>query len=185
MSTSVELVKQRCKEVNADFERRLSEKSTFSIPMEISSNILYKRTVGPIEMGFENEFMNGDFDDIIEESHTEIYEKFIERAQELELMPTMSFDEFAGPEFAEEPKISREELEKSITYKIKHIEQFARNPLRMPDILLDGVKAQLQEELSELMAQHKSGDFAVTDSEINYIAKHAKKFGEYNALFKV
>ena len=184
MSTPVELIKHRCKEVNADFERRLFE-GTFSIPMEISSKILYKRTVGPIEMGFEHEFMNGDFDDIIEESHTEIYDKFIKRAQELELMPTMSFDEFAGPEFAEEPKIRREELEKSITYKIKDIERFSSNPLRMPDILFNDYRARLQEELSELMAQHKSGNFAVTDSEINYIAKHAKKFGEYNALFKV
>jgi len=184
MSTSVELVKQRCKEVNADFERQLSER-TFSIPMEISSNILYKRTVGPIEMGFRDEFMNGDFDAIIEESHTEIYDKFINRAQELELMPTMTFDEFAGPKFAEEPKIRRETLEKYITEKLKSIERFSSNPLKMPDILFVDYTARLQEELSELMAEYKNGNYAVTESELDYITEHAKKSDEYNSLFKV
>jgi len=81
-------VEQKCKELNKSLLDTLD--TAISIPLEVSSFRMYNMTVGPIEMGFQEEYMNGEFDEILRKYHTEVFEKFDNKMIELGLRPSMS-----------------------------------------------------------------------------------------------
>ena len=175
-------VEQKCKELNEQFLANLE--TARSIPLEVSSFRLYNMTVGPIEMGFYDEYMNGEFDELLSQYHKEVFEKFDAKMIELGLRPSMSFDEFMGAEFADEPKVLIQELEESIKHRADELNRLSENKMEMPQEMLDALLEERQEELAQVVLMYNKQEYAVTESEIKYHYAWHEKFYEYQSLFK-
>ena len=182
MNTSKIQVEQKCKKLN---EQLLADLDIArAIPLEVSSFRMYNMTVVPIEMGFQEEYMNGEFDEILRKYHTEVFEQFDNKMIELGLRPAMSFEEFMGEEFANEPKALMQELEESIKYRADELKRLSENKMEMPEEMLDALLQDRQEALAEAVLAYNKEEYAVTQSEIDYHQEWHKKFYEYQSLFK-
>jgi len=175
-------VEQKCKELNKTLLDTLD--TARSIPLEVSSFRMYNMTVGPIEMGFQEEYMNGEFDEILRKYHTEVFEKFDNKMIELGLRPSMSFEEFMGEEFAEEPKVLMQDLEESIKYRADELKRLSENEMEMPEEMLESLLEDRQESLAQAVLAYNKEEYAVTQSEIDYHRAWHEKFHEYQSLFK-
>jgi membrane protease subunit (stomatin/prohibitin family) len=144
-------VEQKCKELNQQLLSTLD--TARAIPLEVSSFRLYNMTVGPIEMGFQEEYMNGDFDEILRKYHTEVFEKFDNKMIELGLRPAMSFEEFMGEEFSTEPKALMQDLEKSIQLRADELKRLSENEMEFPQEMLDTLLEERQESLAAAVQQ--------------------------------
>jgi hypothetical protein len=175
-------VEQQCKKLN---EQLLADLDTATaIPLEVSSFRMYNMTVGPIEMGYQEEYMNGEFDEILRKYHTEVFEKFDNKMIELGLRPSMSFEEFMGQEFAEEPKVLMQDLEESIKYRADELKRLSENEMEMPEEMLESLLEDRQESLAQAVLAYNKEEYAVTQSEIDYHRAWHEKFHEYQSLFK-
>lgn len=182
MNTSKIQIEQKCKELN---EQLLADLDTATaIPSQISSRVLYNVAVGPIEMGFQEEYMNGEFDQIIDNYRQQVFDKFDNRMVELGLRPSMSFEEFMGEEFANEPKVLMKDLEESIKYRADELKRLSENKMEMPEEMLDALLQDRQEALAEAVLAYNKEEYAVTQSEIDYHQAWYSKFHEYQSLFK-
>jgi hypothetical protein len=182
MNPSKIQVEQQCKKLN---EQLLADLDTATaIPLEVSSFRMYNMTVGPIEMGFQDEYMAGEFDEILRKYHTQVFEQFDNKMIELGLRPSMSFEEFMGEEFALEPKALIQELEKSIKYRADELKGLSENKLKMPEEMLDALLEDRQESLAQAVLAYNKQEYAITQSEIDYHRAWHEKFHEYQSLFK-
>jgi hypothetical protein len=141
-------------------------------------------TVGPIEMGFQEEYMNGDFDDILRKYHTEVFEQFDNKLIELGLRPAMSFEEFMGEEFSKEPKALIGDLEESIKFRADELKRLSENEMGFPQEMLDALLEERQESLAKAVLTYNKQEYAITESEIAYHHAWYDKFHEYQSLFK-
>ena len=180
--TSKNQVEQKCKELNEQLLAGLDTARTF--PLELSSFKMYNMTVGPIEMGFKEEYMNGEFDEILRKYHTEVFDQFDNKLIELGLRPSMSFEEFMGEEFAEDPGVLMQELEESIKYRADELKRLSENEMEFPQEMLDALLEERQESLAQAVLAYKKEEYAVTQSEIDYHRAWHEKFHEYQSLFK-
>lgn len=175
-------VEHKCKEINKQLLANLD--TATKIPLDVSSRVLYSAAVGPIEMGFRSEYMQGEFDEIIDNHRQQVYEKFDNRMVELGLRPAMNLEEFMGEEFFDDPKQSVEQLESYIKHAVESLKSLNNNQLQLPEEMLAALLEQKQEALAQLVMQHKNGEYAVTESEIKYHHDWYSKFNEYQSLFK-
>jgi membrane protease subunit (stomatin/prohibitin family) len=175
-------IEQKCKEINEQLLAGLD--TARAIPLEVSSFTMYNMTVGPIEMGFQEEYMTGEFDNILRKYHTEVFEKFDNKMIELGLRPSMSFEDFMGEEFAEEPKVLMQELEESIKYRADELKRLSENEMEMPEEMLEALLEDRQESLAQAVLAYNKEQYAVTQSEIDYHRAWHEKFHEYQSLFK-
>ena len=180
--TSKNQVEQKCKELNEQLLAGLD--TATAIPLEVSSRVLYNVAVGPIEMGFQEEYMNGEFDQIIDKYRQQVFDKFDNRMVELGLRPSMSFEEFMGEEFANEPKVLMKELEESIKYRADELKRLSENEMEMPEEMLEALLEDRQESLAQAVLAYNKEEYAVTQSEIDYHRAWHEKFHEYQSLFK-
>lgn len=175
-------VEQQCKKLN---EQLLADLDTATaIPLEVSSFRMYNMTVGPIEMGYQEEYIAGEFDEILRKYHTEVFEQFDHKMIELGLRPSMSFEEFMGEEFASEPKALMQELEESIKYRADELKRLSENKMEMPEEMLGALLEDRQESLAQAVLAYNKEQYAVTQSEIDYHRAWHEKFHEYQSLFK-
>jgi len=175
-------VEQKCKELNKSLLATLN--TARAIPLEVSSFRLYNMTVGPIEMGFQEEYMAGEFDEILRKYHSEVFEKFDNKLVELGLRPAMSFEEFMGKEFAESPKALMQDLEESIQFRADELKRLSGNEMEFPQEMLDSLLEERQESLAEAVLAYNKQEYAITESEIDYHHAWHEKFHEYQSLFK-
>ena len=182
MMTSKNQVEQKCKELNEQLLAGLD--TATAIPLEVSSRVLYNVAVGPIEMGFQEEYMNGEFDQIIDKYRQQVFDKFDNRMVELGLRPSMSFEEFMGEEFANEPKVLMKELEESIQLRADELKRLSENEMEFPQEMLDALLEERQESLAQAVLAYNKEEYAVTQSEIDYHRAWHEKFHAYQSLFK-
>ena len=182
MMTSKNQVEQKCKELNEQLLAGLD--TATAIPLEVSSRVLYNVAVGPIEMGFQEEYMNGEFDQIIDKYRQQVFDKFDNRMVELGLRPSMSFEEFMGEEFANEPKVLMKELEESIQLRADELKRLSENEMEFPQEMLEALLEDRQESLAQAVLAYNKEEYAVTQSEIDYHRAWHEKFHEYQSLFK-
>jgi hypothetical protein len=180
--TSKNQVEQKCKELNEQLLAGLD--TATAIPLEVSSRVLYNVAVGPIEMGFQEEYMNGEFDQIIDKYRQQVFDKFDNRMVELGLRPSMSFEEFMGEEFANEPKVLMKELEESIQLRADELKRLSENEMEFPQEMLEALLEDRQESLAQAVLAYNKEEYAVTQSEIDYHRAWHEKFHEYQSLFK-
>jgi hypothetical protein len=180
--TSKNQVEQKCKELNEQLLAGLD--TATAIPLEVSSRVLYNVAVGPIEMGFQEEYMNGEFDQIIDKYRQQVFDKFDNRMVELGLRPSMSFEEFMGEEFANEPKVLMKELEESIQLRADELKRLSENEMEFPQEMLDALLEERQESLAQAVLAYNKEEYAVTQSEIDYHRAWHEKFHAYQSLFK-
>lgn len=184
--TPKEHVEQLCKEVNEELEKLIPD--TKKLPMEVSSRVLYSQKVGPIQNGYESEYMNGDFDDIIEQYMTEISNKFHNHFVEIGLRPKQTFEEYMGPNFATEPKMSYEVLLEMVDNHTKEFERvkrrFETDLVGVPEIIRERELTKRQTQITEIWQSIKNKEYQITKQDKQYAKDYAKKHNEYWDMWK-
>lgn len=184
--TPKEHVEQLCKQVNEELEQLIPEAKR--LPLEVSSRVIYSQKVGPIQAGYQEEYMNGDFDDVIEQHMTEISNKFHNHFVELGLRPKQTFEEYMGPNFTKEPKLTYEVLIERIDNYTKEFERvkrrFETDLASVPEIIRGNELARRQQQLAELWESIKNKDYQITKEDKKYAKDYAKKHNEYWDMWK-
>lgn len=182
MKTQIE---NKCKLVNAEFLASLTADTTrwSGMPLTISSRVCYIQHIGPIEMGFRDEYLNNEFDDILSKYHKEIYEAYEQREIEYnKLHPTISWKDFMGEEFSADPLPTLKELEKFALKESKSMTHI--KTLKLPEELYDHAASKIQTRLGKILLAIKEHRYIITDKEANYKVAWDKKEDEYWALVK-
>jgi hypothetical protein len=184
--TPAEHVEQLCKQANERLEKQIP--TATRVPMEVSSRILYSREVGPIEAGYHDEYMDGDFDEIIETYLTEISNKFHNRMVDLGLRPKESFDEYMGPKYKNEPKPTYEQLLERIdstTNQFEHVnKRFQSDLASVPESIRDNELTRLQNVIGSLWDSVKKKEYQTTKDDKQYAKEYFRKHNEYWDMWK-
>jgi hypothetical protein len=179
--TPAEHIEEICKQVNQELEKLIP--NTKTLPMEVSSRVLYSRKIGPIEIGYENEYMNGDFDNIIEQYKNEIYNKFHNHLVSLGLRPNESFEEYMGPQFLSEPKPEYEKLLEQVESYTKDIERlkyrYGKDLSSMPEIIKVAELDRLQQHITDIWDCINKKEYQITKEDKKYAKEYTKKAHAY------
>lgn len=184
--TPEEHVAQLCKQVNEELEQIIP--TVKKLPMEVSSRVLYSQKVGPIQMGYEAEYMNGDFDNIIEQYMTEISNKFHNHFVQLGLRPKETFEEYMGTKFALEPKPEYEKLLEQVDFYTKDFERvkrrFESDLASVPETIRLTELARRQHQISEIWDSIKNKEYQITKEDKQYAKAYTKRHNEYWDMWK-
>lgn len=180
--TPREQVEMACAKLNTALIELLEQDTR--LPLTVSSRLSYVSTVDPVGMGFNDEYMRGEFDDILSTYFDGINQKFHDKRVALGLQPPMPLEDFMGEEFMMPPKPFKEELETYIKAESVQLERLAENRQNIPDEIVSDIQAKRQDKLAILIKSLQTGHYCVTPEEFEYAKRYHDKEQEYFDMFK-
>lgn len=177
-----EQVEMACAKLNSKLLEMLEQDTR--LPLTVSSRLSYLSTVDPVGMGFNEEYLRGDFDDILSTYFDGINKKFHDKRVALGLQPPMPLEDFMGEEFMVPPKPFREELETYVKAESIQLQRLAEQSHHIPEQVVSELQAKRQEKLSILIDALQNGHYCITPEEFEYAKRYHDKEAEYFAMFK-
>ena len=174
--TNLEIIEKECQHVN----KILLEEITIRRPIESVSKTRYVMLLDPIQHGSEQEYVNGDYDNVIDLHFQEISEAFDQQEIVMGIRPDMSFEDFMGDLYKGEPLQTTANLE----YKIKSAMRQYPLPDNMPTILVDDITKRREKYLTDALIDVRLENYAKTDAEFEYINLYYEYYEKYQNLFK-
>jgi hypothetical protein len=149
-------------------------------PIQSTSKVNYVMLLDPISWGDENEYMTGEYDEVITTYFEQLVTAFDQLEVEKGLRPAMSFEDFMGDLYKGEPLQTTADLE----YRIKLAMEHHPLPEGIPTILADDITKRREKYLTDRLIDVKLENYAKTDAEFEYIKLYNEYYEKYQNLFK-
>lgn len=176
--SNLEIIEKECQFINDC----LLENPTHR-PMESECRLKYVMYLDPSKFGNKDEYMNGEYDDII----TEYFHKLVHAFNQLEIQmgirPAMSFTEFMGDAYQGEPMQRQEDVEFKIQNLMQNIKRIDSDRNHMPQEITDLMVERNEAALTSVMLDVKLENYAKTQEELEYINTYYSYYGLYQQLF--
>ena len=177
--TNLELIEQECIKIN----KILLDSPTYR-PNESSCKHCYVAFLEPGTFAAMDEYLNGDYDEIIDKYFNILLETYNRIEIEMGVSPTFSLEEFMGEAYKGIPLQTQDQLFSKIQDTTKSIKKLESNILRMPEELKEAFLKRENEKLTEVMLDVKLENYAKTPEEVEYLEIYNDYHMRYSDLFK-